>query len=138
MQKTQVDNSNGLNEEISIYLTMKDHKESALEFWQEKEKLLPTLAQMAKVYLCLSPGSVSVESLFSTTGLILNSKRSSLDPFRCNMITFVHDNNKFLNWFQNEFNRPKTKMDMIIIHNSDLGMLNNWTDKFHLMHFIQL
>ena len=97
MQKTQVDNSNGLNEEISIYLTMKDHKESALEFWQEKEKLLPTLAQMAKVYLCLSPGSVPVESLFSTTGLILNSKRSSLDPFRCNMITFVHDNNKFLN-----------------------------------------
>ena len=95
--ESQEDNSDGLKEEISVYLTMKDHKESALEFWQEKEKLLPTLAQMAKVYLCLSPGSVSVESLFSTTGLILNSKRSSLDPFRCNMITFVHDNNKFLN-----------------------------------------
>ena len=95
--ESQEDNSDGLKEEISVYLTMKDHKESALEFWQEKEKLLPTLAQMAKVYLCLSPGSVPVESLFSTTGLILNSKRSSLDPFRCNMITFVHDNNKFLN-----------------------------------------
>ena len=51
---------------------------------------------MACVYLALSPGSVPVEQLFSTAGLILNAKRSQLSPFRMNMICFVHDNYKLV------------------------------------------
>lgn len=86
----------GLHDEIERYLTMKNDEDSALAFWQNREKSLPLLSSMARVYLCLSPGSVPVESLFSTTGLILNSKRSCLDPNRCNFITFVHDNAKFV------------------------------------------
>jgi hypothetical protein len=35
---------------------------------------------------------VPVECLFSTTGLLLNAKRSSLAPYKVNMITFNHDN----------------------------------------------
>jgi len=52
---------------------------------------------MAKIYLGVSPGSVPVESLlFSTAGLLLNSKRSALAPYKVNMLTFNHDNYKFL------------------------------------------
>jgi len=40
--------------------------------------------------------SVPMESLFSTAGLLLNSKRSALAPYKVNMLTFNHDNYKFL------------------------------------------
>lgn len=33
-----------------------------------------------------------VESLFSTAGLVMNGKRSSLTPDKLNMIVFIHDN----------------------------------------------
>ena len=71
---------------------------------------------MALVYLALSPGSVPVEQLFSTAGLILNGKRSQLIPFWMNMICFVHDNYKHM-WighfsckkhFSMTFNRWRT------------------------------
>ena len=39
--------------------------------------------------------SVPVEWLFSTTGLIMNSKRSSLSLHKLNTITFVHDTTFF-------------------------------------------
>lgn len=84
-----------LNQEISRYLEMSED-DSPLAFWQKREKTLPKLSAMAKVYMSLSPGSVPVESLFSITGLILNRKRSSMAPHRCNMVSFVHDNIKFL------------------------------------------
>jgi hypothetical protein len=38
----------------------------------------PLLSTMARVYLALSPGSVPVECLFSTAGLILNGKEAHL------------------------------------------------------------
>ena len=41
---------------------------------------------MAKIYLGVSPGSVPVESLFST----------ALAPYKVNMLTLNHDNYKFL------------------------------------------
>ena len=50
------------------------------------------LSAMAKVYLSLSPGSMPVESLFSTARLILNSKRYALSPHKVNMVCFVQDN----------------------------------------------
>jgi len=44
--------------------------------------------------LSTSAASVPVECLFSTTGLIANSKRSSLSADRLHKITFIHDNCK--------------------------------------------
>ena len=34
--------------------------------------------------------------MFSTLGLIMNSKRSSLNPVTMNMISFIHDNMKLV------------------------------------------
>jgi len=47
---------------------------------------------MAKIYLAISPGSVPVEAMFSTTGNMLNSTRSSMAPYKVHMMLFIHDN----------------------------------------------
>jgi hypothetical protein len=47
---------------------------------------------MAKIYLSISPGSVPDECMFSSAGYVLNSKRSSIAPYKADMVLFVHDN----------------------------------------------
>ena len=85
-----------LDQEIDAFLAMRTRDQGALDFWQTHSNTFPALSDMARCYLCISPGSVPVECLFSSTGLLLNGKRSSLASSRCNMITFIHDNAKFL------------------------------------------
>ncbi len=86
-----------IEDEISSYLAMHEHgDETALEFWKRNCKQLPHLSIIARIYLAISPGSVPVESLFSISGLVLNSRRSLLAPYRLNMICFIHDNASFL------------------------------------------
>jgi hypothetical protein len=53
---------------------------------------MPILCQLAELYLGMSSASVPVECLFSTTALIANGKRSSLQPYKLEQILFVHDN----------------------------------------------
>lgn len=85
-----------LDQEIDSFLAIRTRDQGALEFWRTHGHAFPSLSAMARCYLSISPGSVPVECLFSSTGLLLNGKRSSLAPSRCNMITFIHDNAKFL------------------------------------------
>jgi len=54
------------------------------------------LQQLAGLFLGMSASSVPVESLFSMTGLICNSRRSSLSPATLHKISFVHDNLDFV------------------------------------------
>jgi hypothetical protein len=83
-----------IDDEIARYLSYKPQDtdmDDALQFWRthpEFKFLLP----VARYYLSLSASSVPVESMFSITGLILNSKRAALSPANLNFITFVHDN----------------------------------------------
>ena len=53
-----------------------------------------SLKNTASRNLSISAASVPVECLFSTTGLIANSKRSSLSADHLHKITFIHDNCK--------------------------------------------
>ena len=46
---------------------------------------------MAKIYLVVSPFIEPAESMFSTAGYILNSNRSSVAPYKVDMV-FIHDN----------------------------------------------
>ena len=71
-------------------------KGATLAFWQQHERQFPILSKMAQVYLNCSAASVAVESLFSCTGFVLNSKRSSLQPEKLNIISFIHDNFKYV------------------------------------------
>jgi len=75
-----------------VHLEVTDHEENPLVFWKKQEHNYPNLSLLAKCYLSISASSVPVEAMFSTCGLILNSKRSSMSPYRANMISVIHDN----------------------------------------------
>ena len=94
------DDTRKLDIKISSYLACKPITASAADdamlFWKTYAANFcakyPTLQHVARCYLSISASSVPVKSMFSTTGLILNSKRSSLVPHKLNYITFIHDN----------------------------------------------
>jgi len=88
-----------LMQEVRTYMALmpaSKYQDNALLFWKEHEKMFPMLSQLAAIYLGISASSVPVECLFSTAGLILNSKRSSLTPDKLNKIVFLHDNFKLI------------------------------------------
>ena len=51
-----------------------------LLWWRQRSMSYSHLAKMARKYLEIVATSIPSESLFSVTGNIVNSKRSSLDP----------------------------------------------------------
>jgi len=67
-----------------------------LIFWERSAKQYPVLAAVAEIYLAMSSSSVSVEAMFSTTGIVMNSKRAMLAPEKLHRISFIHDNISFL------------------------------------------
>ena len=86
--------------EIRQYFTYQpslDEEKDALLFWKNHNVLYPHLSILAREYLGIPSSSVAVESMFSTTGLILNSRRSSLNPINMNMTVFIHDNISLIN-----------------------------------------
>ena len=68
------------------YQSTKAEKKNYLLFWKHHSKDYPHLAVLAKEYLCVAVSSVLglVGSIFSATGLMLNSRKSSLDPMILN------------------------------------------------------
>jgi hypothetical protein len=80
--------------EIASYLTSKsaDGCDDVLSFWKKSASSYPHVAQLARLHLAATATSVPVECMFSTTGLVTNSKRSSLSAEKLHRITFIHDN----------------------------------------------
>jgi hypothetical protein len=81
-----------IRQEIRSYLhyqTAAD-EDDPMAFWGKG--LFPSLQKTAMKYLTRSASSVPVENMFSTMGLILNGKRSTLAPHRANWLSFIHDN----------------------------------------------
>jgi hypothetical protein len=68
--------------------------EHPLMFWKKHEKNFPHLSLLAKntILLYRRQDRVPVEALFSTCGLMLNVKRSSMAPYRANILSVIHDN----------------------------------------------
>ena len=96
---TGLETSSDVALEVTNYLTMRRAGAAGtdpLEFWQQHSATFPVLSQLANLYLAMSAASVPVESMFSNTGLILNSKRCMLAPDKLNKISFVHDNYNYL------------------------------------------
>lgn len=60
-----------------------------LTFWKRHEKLCPRISQLARILPSSSASSVPVECMFSTAGLIANSKRSSLSADKLHKICFI-------------------------------------------------
>jgi len=101
-----------IDQEIRSYLSLKPASSHAYEsaddsilneecneamgFWQKNHMDYPHLQAVARRYLTISASSVPVESMFSTTGLIMNGRRSRLAPSKLNYLSFIHDNYKYL------------------------------------------
>ena len=71
-------------------------EENPLHWWKANENRYPTLARLAKSYLCIHSTSKPSEHLFSAAGNITIKKRASLSPEHVDMLTFVHCNAQFL------------------------------------------
>jgi len=80
--------------EVSTYLHLESLTtcDTPLEFWKRNHMNFPSLSILACNYLFVSASSVPVEAMFSTCGLMLNQKRSSMTPYRANRPSVVHDN----------------------------------------------
>lgn len=97
--REEIDNtSSRVAVEIAHYLTspVPSPSYNILSFWKQNEKLFLILSQLARVHLSASSTSVPVESMFSITGLIANSRRSALGAEKLHRISFIHDNYEFV------------------------------------------
>jgi hypothetical protein len=63
-----------------------------LEWWKIREILYPTLAKLAKKYLCITATSVPSERIFSKSGQIISEKRSRLSPKLVEKMLFLNAN----------------------------------------------
>lgn len=63
-----------------------------LQWWERHESRFPTLARLAKCFLCVPATSVLAERIFSTAGLIVNQQRSCLKPENVDMLIFLNRN----------------------------------------------
>ncbi|XP_058252538.1 E3 SUMO-protein ligase ZBED1-like [Hemibagrus wyckioides] len=70
--------------------------ENPLSWWKSNEAKYPTLASLAKSFLCIPATSTPSERLFSAAGNITSKKRASLTLEHVDMLTFLHCNSKWL------------------------------------------
>ncbi|OXA42416.1 Zinc finger BED domain-containing protein 1 [Folsomia candida] len=81
-----------LDAEVKKYLLVAISSEDVLDWWRKNEYGFPNLANLAKRFLSIQVTSAPSERAFSTAGLVVTSRRSSLHPLKVKKILFVHDN----------------------------------------------
>jgi hypothetical protein len=90
-----MDDNDDLAMEIAHYLSRRFDFDCVLQFWKSHSTLFPNLSRLADIHLATSSTSVPVESTFSLTVLIANSRQSRLNALKLHKILYVHDNHKF-------------------------------------------
>ena len=83
-----------LSEEFDNYLKLNPLKscDNCLEWWSHNSLQFPSLAKLAKKYLCVPATSVPAEQVFSVAGEVISKKRSSLKPENVDMLIFLNKN----------------------------------------------
>ncbi|CAF3956132.1 unnamed protein product [Rotaria sp. Silwood1] len=66
--------------------------DDVLQFWRLSADNFPHLKVLAQIVLAIPVTSTPSEQIFSTTGLILNAKRTMLSPENVGKIQMIHDN----------------------------------------------
>ena len=94
---TQVETQqeNVVRKEVSLYDSLpklEDKDADPLLWWRLHHTSFPTLAKLAKKYLCIQATSVASERLFSGAGNIVNAKRNCLKPGKVNQLCFLMNN----------------------------------------------
>lgn len=83
--------------ELELYLQMKLTKdtffkneyENPLLFWKEQQHVLPHLSQLAKKIFSIPASSAGVERAFSSAGVIVNQRRTNINPSTVNDIILL-------------------------------------------------
>jgi hypothetical protein len=82
--------------EIEKYLKLDVNCDDVLQFWRLSRDTFPYLKILAQIVLAIPVTSTPSEQVFSTTGLILNAKRTMLLPENVGKIQMIHDNYNLL------------------------------------------
>ena len=86
------DRSERVNREISRYIAEPTSNEKCLSWWKTMEPIFPSLAVLARKYLCIPASSVPSERIFSMAGHIVCRRRALLSPDNINMLIFLNKN----------------------------------------------
>ncbi|XP_072159616.1 uncharacterized protein [Bemisia tabaci] len=83
--------------EIEAYLNekvtrSKDKESDPMEWWRCNSGKFPSLASVAKNFLCILATSVSSERVCSTAGNTVSIRRQCLSPLTAPMLIFIHQN----------------------------------------------
>ena len=80
--------------EVDDYLSASrlDFEEDPLLWWKGQPLNYPILGRVAQKYLCICATSSPSERLFSTTGNVVSSFRSTLKPDKVDMLVFLSKN----------------------------------------------
>jgi hypothetical protein len=86
----------GVGNELSSYLdsdnvSHTDDKFNIISWWHEHKLSYPVLSVLARDVLSVPVSTVSSESVFSTTGRILEERRRGLSPDMVEILTCVKD-----------------------------------------------
>lgn len=81
-------------EEVKIYQKEApiNAADNPLKWWYKNCEKFPTLALLAKRYLCIPATSVPAERVFSTAGDIVTAQRSALKPDKVDKLIFLKKN----------------------------------------------
>ena len=83
-----------INKEVNDYYdeAVMPTDTDVLQWWKLRQSRYPTLANLAKYYLCVCATSVPSERIFSKSGYICNKHRNRLLPENVNILTFLSAN----------------------------------------------
>lgn len=84
-----------LRKEIDLYTslpTLRPKDACPLKWWAEHESTFPSIAKLARKYLCVQATSVASERAFSGAGNIVSARRTALKPARVNELCFLSAN----------------------------------------------
>jgi hypothetical protein len=93
---TPVSSADPIVDEVENYLKLDISCDDVLQFWKSSNNTFPHLKRLAEIVLAIPATSTPSEQVFSTTGLILNAKRTMLSPENVGKIQIIHDNYNLL------------------------------------------
>jgi len=71
--------------------------DDVLAWWTSQKDIFLRLSLLSKTILAIPATSAPSERIFSTAGLTVNAKRSSLAPSTVDKVVFIHENAHFVN-----------------------------------------
>lgn len=97
VRSTSISEQTDLQRECFMLLSMGGVTEvtDILTFWKNNSKLMPMLSEVAAATYCVPATSTPSERNFSTSGKVLDSKKSQTSPENLDKILFIHNNYEF-------------------------------------------